>query len=160
MIETAHKLIISWGMTAGAWHRGCIKLRTENPGPGEFRFPICWSLARMPCLGGQGKVGWCWSSSGTPPDSDPASGRKYTSPYFCWHCSPDCLSSRKAVIGCHYSCFDSWSFDDLGSGDFVGAAVAKTSWTDMQDWRWQPQLRLLCPQLAQLGFRMWIWLPL
>jgi len=34
-IETAHKLIMIWGMTAGAWSRGSIKLKIENPGLGE-----------------------------------------------------------------------------------------------------------------------------
>ncbi len=75
MIETAHKLIISWGMTAGAWRRGSIKLKIENPGPGElelehyFRFQSCWSWARTLFHLGPGKVGLCWCFFNIPPDS-------------------------------------------------------------------------------------------
>ncbi len=46
-IETAHKLIIICGMTKGAWRRGSIKLRGENPGglgPGRHSGWSCWLL--------------------------------------------------------------------------------------------------------------------
>jgi len=62
MIETAHKLIISWGMMAGAWCRGSIKLSIEHPGPGEpgSEHHFCcwwyWFWARKPKI--ESKHGW------------------------------------------------------------------------------------------------------
>ncbi len=166
-METAHKLIISWGMTAGAWSRGSIKLSTENLGPGGpgsvHRCQSCWPLARKVFHWGPGMAGWNWSSFCNPLDGDLAFYRKCTS--FCcgWSCCRGCCSSIVVDSGCFGNCSVVWNFDSLAD-PYSACSGERTSFGGFA---WHPRHCLLLLPVGQLESwtcpgphllsKVWLW---
>ncbi len=147
-METAHKLIIIWGMVAGAWSRGSIKLRTENPVPGEtglvHRRRLCWPLAKKACHWDPGMVGWNWSSSCNPPAGDLTFCRKCKSFYCDLSCYQGCCSSIVIDLGYFCNCSVVWNFGGPVDPCFVEFG-AKTSFVGFE---WPPRH---CPRLLPVG---------